>query len=135
MKLQEKLQKEKRNTAIQTETVAWLRNTIQSFNTNVETLCSEVEIPPKSRKDAEFMCDGSKAQEAFLAAKSSKLAQQLDEVKKMLLLFVDIYQIIVPSSQLISCDASQSFIVFLWTSLARKCNVVNKRSTDQSLMH
>lgn len=80
--VQQDLQKKLRNTAAQAKTVAQLRRTIRSLNTNVELPSSEIEVLQKFRNDDEFMRYGTKAQKALLAAHNSKLAQQLAEVQK-----------------------------------------------------
>lgn len=65
-----KLQKnpeEKENTSFQTKTVAQRRDTIQSLDTNVDSLSSEVGILQKSQNDVNLLRVGAKVRKALLA--------------------------------------------------------------------
>lgn len=68
-------------------TVARVRSNIQSLSINADSFF-EVEVLRKGQNDAKFMPDCARAQEALLVAQISKLAQQLAEVQKILLLFM-----------------------------------------------
>lgn len=63
-------------------TFARLRGTIQSCNTNVDSLSSVLKVLQNGQTDTEFFRDGANAQEALQAAQNSKLVQQFADVQK-----------------------------------------------------
>lgn len=60
--------------------VARLRGTTQSLSLNFQSLSSEKEVLVRVENDGEFIRDRARAKEALLAAKSSNLAQQVDDI-------------------------------------------------------
>lgn len=70
------------STILHTNTVTPLRSDVQFLTNNVESLCSEKEIPRKHRYSAAFTRDAAKEQEVLLAAQNIKLTQQLLEIQK-----------------------------------------------------
>lgn len=82
VKLQQKLQKGNRNTALQTRTYARLSDVIQFLKTNADSTYFHVQMLPKVRNDAECVRDRGKKQETLLAAQNSMLAQPYSDVQK-----------------------------------------------------
>lgn len=71
--LKQKIEREKESNALEKKTATPARAFLQSLTTNAASLLFKREISEKSRNDSEFMRDGPKAKEAFLAVPSSIL--------------------------------------------------------------